>query len=889
MRKHLLLLLALCCAGALFLASPARAAEKSGAIGDNITWTLEGTTLTVSGTGAVNGGTGLYKAAVDGEVTRIVYSEGITDIGTASNFDKVTDIEIPASVTVIPYDDSNGVRTFRDFTALKNVNVADGNEAYRSVDGVLLDKAGTTLLLYGKGRTEGAYRVPDGVTDIAPYAVSQCPGLTKLDLGSTVTKIGYDGISRCENLETLRLPDAMTAADYHKVTYNCDSIKTVILPASVTSYRDTIITDSNHNSGKSIVTYEVEEGNETYCSKDGMLLSADGTRLLAYGKGRTDPCVTIPGGVTCIDGNSVIDNPNVTAIHFPASFGTGDDSGRGMTDYAIAKETRDAVTEIACSGTVFSGNGGNGYKAYKLAWFPNLEKIIFLPGTESIATAVCAGLSHLRTAVLPDSLTEIGAGAFFGCSIQTVELPDSLTSIGDEAFSGCPIQEVTIPRDTAVGFGVFDSSTTVKGWTGSFAELAAQDCGCPFVSLGEFPVTEVYLSPEDGEEALQSAMQGHCRIHLADGVYVLTRPLDIGNQVIDLTVRADNPGRAELLLNNMYGPVVRVIGGARVTLDGLIMGHKSVAVQGCDPTGNCVLLGSSARGLKVTGCDLWGCGYIATYFMGRSGSILVEDSILRDCASSAVKLFLNMKDTRVRYVNCVISGNGYLYGTSGAGGACLDMSGGIPSFENCLFCNNRFEKRERVYNEAAEVPEEEMFRNCIFRDNIWQGETPKYNGVCLGGVRWALTDTGDDPSLPCYELRFDETGLENACLPAYSYYSMPWRCRTVEDYKTFVSVDRVVFSGDTALVPTISAQGRGASVNIEFAQPGPWQVFWAYYNADGRMLTNPNRLLVPKEKTETGNMPVASFADAVLSKYFVLNPEGTAPLMPMKALRLVKP
>ena len=39
---------------------------------------------------------------------------------------------------------------------------------------------------------------------------------------------------------------------------------------------------------------------------------------------------------------------------------------------------------------------------------------------------------------IPDSVTEIGGGAFERCSSLTeITIPDSVTKIGDSAFSGC--------------------------------------------------------------------------------------------------------------------------------------------------------------------------------------------------------------------------------------------------------------------------------------------------------------------------------------------------------------------------------------------------------------------------------------------------------------------
>lgn len=65
----------------------------------------------------------------------------------------------------------------------------------------------------------------------------------------------------------------------------------------------------------------------------------------------------------------------------------------------------------------------------------------------------------LVTFIIPDHITKIEAGAFYGCdSLQSITLPKSLTSINESSFSRCP-------NLIAVFYnGFYDDKTDSDGW-----------------------------------------------------------------------------------------------------------------------------------------------------------------------------------------------------------------------------------------------------------------------------------------------------------------------------------------------------------------------------------------------------------------------------------------
>ena len=74
--------------------------------------------------------------------------------------------------------------------------------------------------------------------------------------------------------------------------------------------------------------------------------------------------------------------------------------------------------------------------------------------------------TSIKTVTMPDSVTSIGTGVFFGCkSLETIEMPE-VTSIEEQAFNGCKsLKNIKMPEVTSIGFGVFYGCTSLTDVT----------------------------------------------------------------------------------------------------------------------------------------------------------------------------------------------------------------------------------------------------------------------------------------------------------------------------------------------------------------------------------------------------------------------------------------
>ena len=173
------------------------AKKKSGeweSCGDNLLWKLDNKVLTIKGTGDMWN----YDPREDGYanyapwgigITSVYIEEGVTSIGNnafCSNTNLVsaqlpnslkkigegafwdcmglTTIDIPAAVNNIDNDALGACYS------LVSINVANDNANYCSIDGVLYNKAKTTLLQYPFGKTTTTFTIPNGVTRIGQSA-----------------------------------------------------------------------------------------------------------------------------------------------------------------------------------------------------------------------------------------------------------------------------------------------------------------------------------------------------------------------------------------------------------------------------------------------------------------------------------------------------------------------------------------------------------------------------------------------------------------------------------------------------------------------------------------------------------------------------------------------
>ena len=321
--------------------------------------------------------------------------------------------------------------------------------------------------------------------EIGFCAFSNCSGLTRLFLPSTITSIGHFAFENCSGLTSMTLPPSLTSIGGN-VFYGCSRLASLTVPSTLSSveksaFSNISVSDFRYIIYGDLATY-VQRG-QPYIS-----LSDETNAIKYYYNGQELTNLKIPSSVTSI-GNYAFaycrDLKNMTLPSGVTSIG----------DCAFK----------CCSGlaslTLPSGVSSIGDHAFK--WCSGLTSVTFPSSLTSMGEEAFDGCRGLTRLSLPPNLATIGWRAFCGCSgLTSVTFPSSLTSIGSEAFISCSgLASLSLPPNLAsIGYEVFRycsglTSVTLPSSLTSIDPCAFKGCS------GLTSLTLPYKLTSIGEEA----------------------------------------------------------------------------------------------------------------------------------------------------------------------------------------------------------------------------------------------------------------------------------------------------------------------------------------------------------------------------------------------------
>lgn len=162
-------------------------------------------------------------------LTSVTISNSVIGIGNSAFAvcSGIKSITIPSSVSTI----GNGA--FLGCANLTEIKVAQDNNHFCSIDGVLYNKHLTTIVEYPYGRKKETYTIPNSVLYIGNFAFSLCSGLTSIIIPNSVIGIGNWAFSSCSGLTNITIPNSVKSIGENAFD-DCSGLKSIFIPNSVT-------------------------------------------------------------------------------------------------------------------------------------------------------------------------------------------------------------------------------------------------------------------------------------------------------------------------------------------------------------------------------------------------------------------------------------------------------------------------------------------------------------------------------------------------------------------------------------------------------------------------------------------------------------------------------
>lgn len=435
----------------------------SGQCGNNLTWTLDNGTLTISGKGAMwdwdnewYGFCGVLDQA--DEVTSVVVESGVTSIAyEAFNWlENMTSVTIPKTVTAI------GCSAFLvGCDALTTINYAGTTSQWKKISStlslplatkVVCSNGTVTPALSGKCGKNVSYSISDdgvltisgtgamnnftyerdisdcpwhgvryalkkivvkeGVTSIGSYAFSFDLSVTDVTLPSSLKTIGNDAFLGCHGLTSVVIPEGVTSIGAYAF-WRCTSLQTVTVPASTTELGNHAFDTGEYYDG----SYHTQLTDIYY----------GGSRQQWYNAGGGDAA------------------PMVVTIHYNGATGDTIDGGQCGAN-AFWKLDRDYTLTIYGTGAMndYPINDNRDSTSPWPVW--DVKRIDVQEGITTIGAYAFYYTDKATALSLPSSLISIGRAALCDFGGTEIIVPDNVTCIDNFAFNGCDnLKTVSLP------------------------------------------------------------------------------------------------------------------------------------------------------------------------------------------------------------------------------------------------------------------------------------------------------------------------------------------------------------------------------------------------------------------------------------------------------------
>jgi len=381
-------------------------------------------------------------------LTSVVLPSSLKTIDNYAFMNSLASVSIPAGV------DSIGTGAFGG-EKMAAIEVDAGNARYSSQDGVLYNKAKTTLLQYPAAKTGTNFVVPQSVSIIGLAAFSYSK-TTSVKLPAGLIEIGTGAFSNSA-ISSIEIPRSVSVIG-NGAFASCKNLTAVVYPDYVTTIGWNIFENCTGLTSITIMPGVTEIATLTFSQCTGLTSIVIPESVVTIGISAFSGCtgltsVVIPENVAMIEASAFSGCTNLAEITLPATttVGTNAFSGTAWFDnqpdgviyinqvlYKYKGVMPDNTTITVRPGTkVISG--------YAFSYCTGLVAIEFSEEVEVIKEGVFVGCSNLEALNFPKSLKIIEGMTYSSyrdlTKITSLYIPENVESIGIYAFVPIPALE----------------------------------------------------------------------------------------------------------------------------------------------------------------------------------------------------------------------------------------------------------------------------------------------------------------------------------------------------------------------------------------------------------------------------------------------------------------
>lgn len=365
-------------------------------VGDNVTASVDGDTVTITGKGETYDKSWWFEDNVNqNNIKYIIVEDGVTSLGSSIfyGFSQVKDVKLPTSLKSIGYGAFEKCDSLKELTIPEGVtNIGNGIiNSCTSIKKISLPSTLNTIPRLIDMESTGDMQLDeivlnDGIKTLGNYAFWNFRNLKNIIIPESVTNIGESAFHGCTALSNLTLPDSITEIAGEAFS-NCVSLGKVTLPKNLT-----------------LLGNDVFE----YCNAE-ITFPSGLERIPELGMNATRK-VNIPEGVKIIGEDAFWACSNLKEITLPST-----------------------ITSIE-SGAFFNTS---------ISGFNYPQNIDSIP-----INAFCG--TKLTEFSVPPKVTEINDDAFYNCTdLVKISIPESVKYIGTDVFKNCRNLTIYGYKDTA--------------------------------------------------------------------------------------------------------------------------------------------------------------------------------------------------------------------------------------------------------------------------------------------------------------------------------------------------------------------------------------------------------------------------------------------------------